>query len=68
MISTIAGSKERGVTGDGGLAARAQTYGPADLITGSGDRVFPADGANRVRTIGFLRPDRGAARDGWRIW
>lgn len=69
VISTIAGSEEWGLTGDGGLATHAQIYGPTDVtVTRSGDLVFPDHGNNRVRAIDFLRADRDAAHDGWPIW
>ena len=56
LISTIAGTSEVGLTGDGGAAASATLYGPVDLFVSSGSPagqvVLIADAANfRVRSI-----------------
>jgi sugar lactone lactonase YvrE len=52
IITTVAGTGNRGYGGDGGHAALARLNSPAGVAVGLGDSVFVADpGNNRVRMI-----------------
>jgi DNA-binding beta-propeller fold protein YncE len=52
LISTIAGTGERGFDGDGGPAARAKLNEPYGVVIDSGGRIFFADRLNRrVRSV-----------------
>jgi len=52
MVETIAGTGERGFSGDGGPAAQATLNAPMGLTLGPGGTVYIADsGNNRIRAI-----------------
>jgi len=52
IISTVAGTGERGFSGDGGPAAEATLNEPYGVVVGAGGRIFFADRLNRrVRMI-----------------
>src|ERR1051326_3224915 len=52
VINTIAGTGNRGFSGDGGLATTANLAGPSDVAVDSNGNLFIADnGNNRVRKV-----------------
>lgn len=52
VISTIAGTSQAGLAGDGGPAVNASLYGPADLLAAANSALLIADLNNlRVRSI-----------------
>lgn len=69
-IRTIAGSGERGFSGDGGPATAAQLYFPHGLALDAAGNLFFADAGNhRVRTIeagtGLIRTVAGNGQTVW---
>ncbi|PYK99599.1 MAG: hypothetical protein DME19_08075 [Verrucomicrobia bacterium] len=70
MLTVIAGTGEKGDSGDGGPAAQAQFNGMHSLAVGPGDDIYIADTwNNRVRRIdaktGKVFPFAGAGRKGF---
>jgi sugar lactone lactonase YvrE len=74
-ITTLAGTGERGFSGDGGPAKDAQLWGPNDLAVDAQDNVYVTDSNNhRIRRIEAAAPyristvvgtgDRGFSGDG----
>ena len=52
LISTVAGSGQRGFGGDGGLAVQAQLYAPMGLAMDSSGNLYISDSGNyRVRKV-----------------
>jgi DNA-binding beta-propeller fold protein YncE len=52
IISTLAGTGEQGLSGDDGLAVRAQLSGPTGLAMGADGTLFIADSGNhRIRKL-----------------
>ena len=65
VISTICGTAERGFSGDGGPALRAQLNEPYGVVIDRSGRVFFADRLNRrVRVIDTTGMIRTLAGDG----
>ncbi|GEM_PF-230859 len=60
IVTTVAGNGNQGNTGDGGLAANAQLFGPNGVALDSNGNLFIVDGGNgssggnRVREVGAV--------------
>ncbi len=69
MISTICGTGEKGFSGDGGPATRAQLNEPYGVVADRSGRVFFADRLNRrVRVIDTTGVVRTLAGDGSAVY
>jgi sugar lactone lactonase YvrE len=52
VITTVAGTGERGFSGDGGPAVRAQLFAPSDIVATGDGSIYVADPANnRIRAV-----------------
>jgi DNA-binding beta-propeller fold protein YncE len=71
IITTVAGSDQKGFGGDGGPATQARLYGPAGVAVDSAGALFIADEGNyRVRKVdanGVITTVAGIGRQGYAI-
>ena len=69
IVSTIAGTKTLGFSGDGGPGAKAQLNGPHGIAVDAAGNVYIADQMNsrvrRVGTDGIIRTIAGNGTAGW---